>query len=165
MYVWRRLPEHVVSQLGGFLRVRWGFPRGCLKAIAQQRSYSLDSDTSTKQHNTPRLTIPRGHLFINSLFYCRVAYENISSYYFTSQLFQSSSQPHAEPRGPLHRICSIKSCFLKYISFSLQLSVTGLLVLCFVRRGNRIGYLVSSICEFLSRFLGWNRDPHPILVC
>ena len=35
----------------------------------------------------------------------------------------------------------------------LQLSVTGLLVLCFVRRGNRIGYLVSSICEFLSRFL------------
>ena len=105
--------------------------------------------------------IPCGHPFINSLFYCHVAYENIPSYYFTSQLFQSSSQPHAEPRGPLHRICSIKSCFLKYISFSLQLSVTGLLVLCFVRRGNRIGYLVSSICEFLSRFLGWNRDPRP----
>ena len=56
--------RHVISQLGGFLRVRWGFFHGCLKAIAQQRSYSLDYDTSTRQHNTPWLTIPRGYPFI-----------------------------------------------------------------------------------------------------
>ena len=59
------------------------------------------------RHNTPWPMIPRGHPFINSLFYRRVAYENIPSYYFMSQSFQSSSRPHAEPWGPLHNKCTL----------------------------------------------------------
>ena len=39
---------HVVSQLGGFLHVWWRFLHSHLKAIPQQGSYSLNSDTSTK---------------------------------------------------------------------------------------------------------------------
>ena len=41
------------------------------------------------------------------LTHCRVAYENIPSYYFMSQSFQSSSRPHVEPRGPLHNKCTL----------------------------------------------------------
>ena len=42
------------------------------------------------------------------------------------------------------------SCFLKiHLLLFFQLSVTGLLVLCFVRRANRIGYLVSQKPEIL----------------
>ena len=72
--------RHVVSQLSGFLY-------GCLKAISQQWSYSLDHGTSTRQHNTPWLKIPWGHPFIKPTVYCCVAYENM----YTDLLFTKSN--------------------------------------------------------------------------
>ena len=52
----------------------WGIPPWSYKSNRSAMFYSLDRNTSTKQWCIPWLVTPHGHPFINSLFYCRVAY-------------------------------------------------------------------------------------------
>ena len=89
---------HVLSWLGRFLH-------GQLKAIFQQSSYWLDSDTSLTQHNTPWLAIPCSEsLTIFLLLFCLFKYIHTLLIFHESnnltQIVQLCHWPYGEPRGP-----------------------------------------------------------------